>query len=66
MVGAIPTPLQRWLERLSQVRHERKEWEVSQEQGETGAMKAYAVDVREKVLRAVDQGYPREEIVKLR
>src|SRR5437762_5928562 len=28
-------------------------------------MKAYSVDVREKVLRAVDQGYPREEIVKL-
>jgi transposase len=28
-------------------------------------MKAYSVDVREQVLRAVDQGYPREEIVKL-
>ncbi len=28
-------------------------------------MKAYSVDVREKVLRAVDQGYPREQIVKL-
>src|SRR5215469_4546435 len=28
-------------------------------------MKAYAVDLRGKVLRAVDQGYPREEIVKL-
>jgi transposase len=28
-------------------------------------MKAYAVDVREKVLRAVDRGYPREEIIKL-
>ncbi len=28
-------------------------------------MKAYSVDVREKVLRAVDRGYPREEIVKL-
>jgi transposase len=28
-------------------------------------MKAYAVDVRTKVLRAVDQGYAREEIVKL-
>ena len=28
-------------------------------------MKAYSVDVREKVLRAVDQGYPREEIMKL-
>jgi transposase len=28
-------------------------------------MKAYSVDVREKVLRAVDQGYPRAEIVKL-
>ena len=28
-------------------------------------MKAYSLDVREKVLRAVDQGYPREEIVRL-
>ena len=28
-------------------------------------MKAYSVDLRVKVLRAVDQGYPREEIVKL-
>jgi transposase len=28
-------------------------------------MKAYSVDLREKVLRAVDQGYPRQEIVKL-
>src|SRR5690349_23644564 len=28
-------------------------------------MKAYALDVREKVLRAVDQGSSREEIVKL-
>src|SRR5947209_19879744 len=28
-------------------------------------MKAYSVDVREKVLRAVDQCYPREEVVKL-
>ena len=28
-------------------------------------MKAYSVDLREKVLRAVDQDYPREEIVKL-
>lgn len=28
-------------------------------------MKAYSVEVREKVLRAVDRGYPREEIVKL-
>jgi transposase len=28
-------------------------------------MKAYSVDLREKVLRAVDQGFPREEIVKL-
>ena len=28
-------------------------------------MKAYSQDLREKVLRAVDQGYPREEIVKL-
>jgi transposase len=28
-------------------------------------MKAYSQDLREKVLRAVDQGFPREEIVKL-
>jgi transposase len=28
-------------------------------------MKAYSQDLREKVLRAVDQGYGREEIVKL-
>ena len=28
-------------------------------------MKAYSVDLREKVLRAVDQGYPREEIIQL-
>lgn len=28
-------------------------------------MKAYSVDLREKVLRAVDQGYPRSEIIKL-
>ena len=28
-------------------------------------MKAYSVDVREKVLRAVDQSYPRSEIIKL-
>ena len=28
-------------------------------------MKAYSQDLREKVLRAVDQSYPREEIVKL-
>lgn len=28
-------------------------------------MKAYSLDVRAKVLRAVDQGYPRAEIVKL-
>jgi transposase len=28
-------------------------------------MKAYSVDLRAQVLRAVDQGYPREEIVKL-
>ncbi len=28
-------------------------------------MKAYSIDVREKVLRAVDQGYPRQEMVKL-
>jgi transposase len=28
-------------------------------------MKAYSQDLREKVLRAVDQGYPRQQIVKL-
>jgi transposase len=28
-------------------------------------MKAYSTDLREKVLRAVDQGYPRGEIIKL-
>jgi transposase len=28
-------------------------------------MKAYSVDVREKVVRAVDQGHPREEIIEL-
>ncbi len=28
-------------------------------------MKAYSLDLREKVLHAVDQGYPRGEIVKL-
>jgi transposase len=28
-------------------------------------MRAYSQDLRAKVLRAVDQGYPREEIVKL-
>jgi transposase len=28
-------------------------------------MKAYSQDLRERVLRAVDQGYPRAEIVKL-
>lgn len=28
-------------------------------------MKAYSVDLREKVLRAVDQGHARQEIVKL-
>ena len=28
-------------------------------------MKAYSIDLREKVLRAVDQGYPREEIINL-
>ena len=28
-------------------------------------MKAYSVDLREKVLRAVDQGHPRTEIIKL-
>lgn len=43
----------------------RKECETSQEQGEKGTMKAYSVDLREKVLRAVDQGYQRTEIIKL-
>ena len=28
-------------------------------------MKAYSVDLREKVLRAADQGYPRSEMIKL-
>jgi transposase len=28
-------------------------------------VKTYSVDLREKVLRAVDQGYPRSEIIKL-
>lgn len=28
-------------------------------------MKAYSADLREKVLRAVDQGYPRNEIIQL-
>jgi transposase len=28
-------------------------------------MKAYSQDLRERVLRAVDQGYPRTEIVQL-
>jgi transposase len=28
-------------------------------------VKAYSVDLREKVLRAVDEGYPRNEIIKL-
>lgn len=28
-------------------------------------MKAYSADLREKVVRAVDQGYPRNEIIKL-
>jgi transposase len=28
-------------------------------------MKAYSQDVRERVLRAVDQGYPKAEIVQL-
>jgi transposase len=37
----------------------------TKKKGEKGAMKAYSVDVREMVLRAVDQGYPRAEIVKL-
>jgi hypothetical protein len=50
---------------LSQVIDYREECEASQEKGEPGAMKAYSVDVREKVLRAVDQGYAREEIAKL-
>jgi transposase len=50
---------------LSQVIDFRKECKANQEKGEPGAMKAYSVDVREKVLRAVDQGSPREEIAKL-
>jgi len=50
---------------LSQVIEYRKECEASQEKGEKGTMKAYSVDLREKVLRAVDQGHPREEIIKL-
>jgi transposase len=57
--------LQRCPERLSQVREDRKECEASQEKGETGTMKAYSVDLPEKVLRAVDQGHPRQEIIKL-
>jgi transposase len=28
-------------------------------------VKAYSVDLRDKVLRAVDEGYPRNEIIKL-
>jgi transposase len=28
-------------------------------------MKAYSIDMRERVLQAVDKGYPREEIIKL-
>lgn len=28
-------------------------------------MKAYSVDLREKVLQAIDEGYPRNEIIKL-
>lgn len=28
-------------------------------------MKAYSVDLREKILRAVDEGHPRNEIIKL-
>jgi transposase len=43
----------------------RKECEINPEKGEQGAMKAYSIDLREKVLRAVDQGYAREEIIKL-
>jgi transposase len=50
---------------LSQVIDYRKECETSQEQGEKDTMKAYSVDLREKVLRAVDQGHPREEIIQL-
>jgi len=37
----------------------------TQKKGEQGAMKAYSIDLREKVLRAGDQGHPREEIIKL-
>ena len=43
----------------------RKESEIGQKQGEKSNMKAYSEDLRVKVLRAVDQGHPREEIVKL-
>jgi transposase len=38
---------------------------TSPEQGEQSAMRAYSEDLRVKVLRAVDQGHPREEIVQL-
>jgi transposase len=37
----------------------------TEKKGEPGTMKAYSIDLREKVLQAVDQGYPREEIIKL-
>jgi transposase len=37
----------------------------TQKKGEQGAMKAYSIDLREQVLRAVDQGHPRAEIIKL-
>jgi transposase len=50
---------------LSHVIDYRKECEINPEKGEPGAMKAYSIDLREKVLRAVDQGYAREEIIKL-
>jgi Homeodomain-like domain len=63
--GAVNDGIQRIAEGLIYMIHEGKECETSQEEGEKGAMKAYAEDVRVKVLRAVDQGYPREEIVKL-
>lgn len=50
---------------MSHVIEYRKECEASQEKGEKDTMKAYSVDLREKVLRAVDQGHPREKIIQL-
>ena len=52
--------------RKSRARRYTKERSVrSQPRKRDRAMKAYSQDLRAKVLRAVDQGYPREEIVKL-